>query len=154
MFAMKCSNISHAVGVVSGNMTKLGEEHGNECFSVLEAQKHKYHLQWLHDLLCGYVDSKDLDKKRPTSGYVSDECKDLLGKFGQVHDTMFCGGRSIVHLTNRPTYQNGTMHHFARHAIDGGGVVHTEASCVDMFMKPALLETLHWSVASLGLQKR
>jgi hypothetical protein len=114
MFAMECSNISHAVGVVSGHMEKPGEEHGNECFSILEAQKHKYHLQWLHDLVCGYVDSEDLDKKRPTSGYVSHECKDLLGKFGQVHDMVFCGGRSIVHLTNRPTYQNGTMHHFVR----------------------------------------
>jgi len=81
VFVMKCSNISHAVGVVSGHMEKPGEEHGNECFNILEAQKHKYHLQWLHDLVYGYVDPEDLDKKRPTSGYVLQECKDLLGKF-------------------------------------------------------------------------
>jgi hypothetical protein len=79
---------------------------------------------------------------------------DLLGKFGQVQSMVFCGGRSIVHLTNRPTYQNGTMHHFVRQVTDGGGVVHTEASCADMFTKPVLLEKLRWSVASLGLQKR
>jgi hypothetical protein len=37
MFAMECSNISHVVGVVSGHyMEKPGEDHGNECFSVLE----------------------------------------------------------------------------------------------------------------------
>jgi hypothetical protein len=37
MFAMKCSNISHVVGVVSGHVEKPGEEHGNECFNILEA---------------------------------------------------------------------------------------------------------------------
>ena len=47
MFAMKCSNISHIVGVVSRHMEKPGEEHGDECFNILEAHKHKYHLQWL-----------------------------------------------------------------------------------------------------------
>ena len=40
-------NISHAVGVVSRHMAKPCEEHGNGCFSILEAHKHKYHLQWL-----------------------------------------------------------------------------------------------------------
>jgi hypothetical protein len=85
------------------------------------------------DLVCGYVDSGDLDKRRSTSGYVSHECKDLLGKFGQVQDRVFCGGQSIVHLTNSPTYQNWTRHHFVRHVTDGGGVVHTGENCVDMF---------------------
>jgi hypothetical protein len=44
MFAMECSSISHAVGVVSGHMEKLGKEHGNGCFV---SEKHEYHLQWL-----------------------------------------------------------------------------------------------------------
>ena len=44
MFAMECSNISHVVGVVSEHMEKLGEEHGNECFSIIEAHNYKYHL--------------------------------------------------------------------------------------------------------------
>jgi hypothetical protein len=26
----------------------------------------------------------------------------------KVHDEVFCGGQSVVHLTNSPTYQNGT----------------------------------------------
>jgi len=47
MFAMECSNISRAIGVVSGHMEKLGEEYGNGFFDILEAHKHKYHLQWL-----------------------------------------------------------------------------------------------------------
>jgi hypothetical protein len=38
---------------------------------------------------------------------------------------MFCGVQSIVHLTNCPTYQNGTMCHFVRQVIDGGGMIHT-----------------------------
>jgi hypothetical protein len=38
MFAMECSNISHAVGVVSGHMEKPGKEHGNGCFGILEAR--------------------------------------------------------------------------------------------------------------------
>jgi hypothetical protein len=92
-------------------------------------------------LVCGY-DSRDLDKRRPTSGYVSQECKDRLGKFGQVRDKVFCGGRSIVHLNNYLRYQNGTMHHFVRQVTDGGGVVHIGASCAYMFMKPVLLEKL------------
>ena len=71
MSTMECSNISHVVGVVSGHMAKPGEDHGNGCFSIIEAQKHKYHLQWLHDLVRGYADSEGLDKKIPTSGYVS-----------------------------------------------------------------------------------
>jgi hypothetical protein len=107
----------------------------------------------LHDLVYGYVDSKDLEKKIPTSSYVSHECKDLLGKFGQVHDMVLCDGRSIMYLNNHPSYQNETMHHFVRHVIDGDGVVHTEASCADMFIKPVLLEKMWWSVASVGLQK-
>jgi hypothetical protein len=37
------------------------------------------------------------------------ECKDLLGKFGQVQDKVLCGDRSILNLTNGPTYQNGTL---------------------------------------------
>jgi hypothetical protein len=37
MFAMACSNISHAVGVVSGHMENGGKEHGNGCFYNLEA---------------------------------------------------------------------------------------------------------------------
>ena len=59
------------------------------------------------DLVCGY-DSRDLDKRRPTPSYVFQECKDLLGKFGQVHDVVFHGGQSVVHLNNNLTYQNGT----------------------------------------------
>jgi hypothetical protein len=32
MFAMKCSNISHVVGIVNGHMEKPGKEHGNGSF--------------------------------------------------------------------------------------------------------------------------
>jgi hypothetical protein len=108
----------------------------------------------LHDLSYGYVDSKDLEKKIPISSYVTYECKDILGKFGQVHDMMFCGGRSIVHLTNRPVYQNGTMHHFVRHVIDRFEVVHTKEICGEIFTESILLEKLQWSVDSLSLQMR
>jgi hypothetical protein len=34
MIVMECSNISHAVGVVSGHMEKPGKEHGNGCFGI------------------------------------------------------------------------------------------------------------------------
>jgi hypothetical protein len=44
----------------------------------------------------------------PTLGYVFQDSKDLLGKFGQVHDEVFCGSQSVVHLTNNLAYQNGT----------------------------------------------
>ena len=44
MIAMEMVSISHAVGVVTRNMEKPSEEHGNECFNILEAHKHKYHL--------------------------------------------------------------------------------------------------------------
>jgi hypothetical protein len=37
MFAMECSNISHAVGVFSRYMAKPGKENGNGCFGILEA---------------------------------------------------------------------------------------------------------------------
>jgi hypothetical protein len=36
IFVMKCSNISHAVGVVNGHMEKPRKEHGNGCFGILE----------------------------------------------------------------------------------------------------------------------
>jgi len=62
MFAMECLNISHVVGVVSGHMSKLGEENGNECLNILEGLKHNYHLYWLHDLVYGCVYSEDLEK--------------------------------------------------------------------------------------------
>jgi hypothetical protein len=92
-----------------------------------------------------------LEKRISTLGYVSHECKDLLGKFGQVQDKMLCGSQSVVYLTNSLAYQNGTRHHFVRQVTDGGRVVHTGASCVDMFTKPNLLEKLRWSLTSLGL---
>jgi hypothetical protein len=38
MYVMECSSISHAVGVVSGHMEKLGKEHENGCLGILEAQ--------------------------------------------------------------------------------------------------------------------
>jgi hypothetical protein len=82
------------------------------------------------------------------------ECKGLLGKLGKVQEKVFCGGRSIVNLTNRLAYQNGTMHHFVRQVIDGGRMVHIGANCEDMFRKPILLEKLWWCVGSLGLQQR
>jgi hypothetical protein len=47
------------------------------------------------------------------------ECKDLLGKFGHVHDVVFRGGQSVVHLTNSVAYQNGQVHQFIRHVTDG-----------------------------------
>jgi hypothetical protein len=34
MIEMECSNISHAVGVVSGHMEKPGKDHGNGCFGI------------------------------------------------------------------------------------------------------------------------
>jgi hypothetical protein len=126
-------SISHAVGVVSRHMEKPGEEHGNGCFSILEAQSTSITYNGCSDLVCGY-DSGDLDKRRPTSGYVLQECKDLLGKFGQVQDEVFCGGQSVVHLTNSPVYQNGQVHRFIRHVTDGGRMVHTGANRADMFM--------------------
>jgi hypothetical protein len=69
------------------------------------------------DLVCGYVDLDlvgYLDKRRSTLGYVLHECRDVLGKFGQVHDKVFCDGKSVMHLTNNTMYQNGTRHHFVR----------------------------------------
>jgi hypothetical protein len=52
-------------------------------------------------------------------------------------------------------YQNGTIHHFVRQGIHGGGVVHIEKNCVSMFTKLVLLEKLQWSVAKVmkGLGK-
>ena len=35
-----------------------------------------------------------------------EECKALLGKFVHVHDVVFCGGQSVVHLTNNIVYKN------------------------------------------------
>jgi hypothetical protein len=136
MFVMECSrlDISHAVGVVSGHMENPGKEHWEWVLRYLRGTSITY--SGCSVLVCGYVDSYlagDLDKRRSTSGYVSHECKDLLGKFGQVQDKVFCGSQSVVHLTNNPTYQNGTRHHFVRQVTDGGGVVHTRANCVDMF---------------------
>ena len=40
--------------------------------------------------------------------FLLTEYKDLLGKFGQVHDVVFCGGQNVVHLTNNPMYQSRT----------------------------------------------
>jgi hypothetical protein len=77
MFAIKCSrlDISHTDGVVSGHMVN---------------PKHwKWDLEYLTGTVCGYVNlylPGDLDKRRSTLGYVLHECKDLLGKFGQVQD--------------------------------------------------------------------
>jgi hypothetical protein len=83
------------------------------------------------DLVCGY-DSRDLDKRRPTPGYVFQECKDLLGKFGQVHDEVFYGSQSVLHLTNSPAYQNGQMHRFISQVTNGGRMVHIGANRADM----------------------
>jgi hypothetical protein len=47
---------------------------------------------------------------------------------------VFCGGQSVVHLTNNPAYQNGQVHRFIRQVIDGGRMVHTRANRADMFM--------------------
>ena len=87
-----------------------------------------------NDLVRGYVDSGDLDKRVSTSGYVSHECKDLLGNFGQVQYTMFYCSQNVMHLANYLAYQNGTRNHFVRHVTDGYGVVHTGPNYVDMFM--------------------
>jgi hypothetical protein len=115
MFAMKCSrlDISHAIGVVSGHMENT--EHWKWVLQYLRGTSITYN--GCSDLVYGYVDSDlagDLDKRRSTLGYVSHECKDLLGKFGQVQDKMLCGSQSVVYLTNCLTYQNGTRHHFVR----------------------------------------
>jgi hypothetical protein len=125
MYVMKWSDISHAVGVVSGYMENPGKA---VKWVLWYFRGMSITYNGCSDLVCGYVDSElagDLDKRRSTSGYVLHECKDLLGKFGQVQDKVFCGSQSVVHLTNNPVYQNGTMHHFVRHVTDGGGVVHT-----------------------------
>jgi hypothetical protein len=92
MFVMKCSrlDISHAVGVVSGHMEN--PEHWKWVLRYLRGTSITY--SGCGDLVCGY-DSRDLDKRRPTSGYVSQECKDLLGKFGQVQDKVFCGVEAL-----------------------------------------------------------
>jgi len=104
---------------------------------------------------CVYLDiAGDLDKRRSTSGYVKHECKDVLGKFGQVFDKVFCGSQSVVYLTNSLAYQNDTMHHFVISHNNGGGSVHTQENCANMFMKPIWLENSWWCLASPVLQKR
>jgi hypothetical protein len=35
---MKCSNISHAIGVVSGHMEKPSKYYGNGCLGIVEAR--------------------------------------------------------------------------------------------------------------------
>jgi hypothetical protein len=32
----------------------------------------------------------------------------IFQEFGKVQDEMFCGGKSVVHLTSSPSCQNGT----------------------------------------------
>jgi hypothetical protein len=71
-------SILHAVCVVSGHMEKLGREH---------------------------VEIKIFGQEE-TYGYLLQECKDLLGKFGQVYYKMLCGGKRIVHLSNCLAFQN------------------------------------------------
>jgi hypothetical protein len=34
MVEMECSNISHVVGVVNGNMENQSKEHGDRCFGI------------------------------------------------------------------------------------------------------------------------
>ena len=75
-----------------------------------------------------------MDERISTSSYVLKECKDLLGKFGQVHDVVFRGGQSVVYLTNSQVYQNGQVHQFIRHVTDGGKMVHTRVNHANMFM--------------------
>jgi len=70
------------------------------------------------------------------------ECKDLLGKFGQVEDKVFFGGQIIVHLTNSLVFQNGEMHHFVINVIYGGRMTHTGENHANIFTYPVLLENL------------
>jgi hypothetical protein len=82
MFAMECSNISYVVVVFSGHMENIGKRAWKWVLWYLRSTSITY--IGCSDLVCGYVDLGYLDKRRSTSGYVSQECKDLLGKFGQV----------------------------------------------------------------------
>jgi len=34
MIVMECSSVSHEIGVFSGHMEKIGEEHGCGCFGI------------------------------------------------------------------------------------------------------------------------
>jgi len=82
MFSMKCSrvDISHAVDVVSGHMEN--PEHWKWVLWYL-SRGTSITYSGCGDLVYGY-NSGYLDKKIPSSDYVSQECKDLLGKIGQV----------------------------------------------------------------------
>jgi hypothetical protein len=87
MFAIKCSrlDISHTDGVVSGHM--VNPKHWKWDLEYLTGTCITY--SGCIALVCGYVNLDlpgDLDKRRSTLGYVLHECKDLLGKFGQVQD--------------------------------------------------------------------
>jgi hypothetical protein len=62
-------SISHVVGVVNRHMKKPGEEHGDGCFKHISTI---ITYNGCSDLVYGY-DSRDLDKRRPTSGYVLQE---------------------------------------------------------------------------------
>ena len=70
--------ISHAVGVVSKHMEKIGEDHGNGCFKHISTI---FTYSGCSDLVSGY-DSWDLENRGPTSCYVLQECKDVLGRIG------------------------------------------------------------------------
>jgi len=77
MYAMKLSDISHAVGVVSRYMENPVKE-VKWVFFYLWGMCITY--SGCNVLAYDYVDSKiagDFDKRRSTSGYFSHECKDL-----------------------------------------------------------------------------
>lgn len=90
--------------------------------------------------------------------------KGFIGEFGRLQDNikLFCDSQSAIHLAKNPAYNSKSNHipikyHFVRQVITERGVslqkVHTKENYVDMFMKPVLLEKLHWCLVSLGLRR-
>jgi len=88
----------------------LIHEHENGC---LKHRSTSITYSGCNDLVYGY-DSWYLDKRRPTSSYVFQGWKDLLGKFGLVQEEVFYGYQGLVHLTNSTEYKNGQVYRFIR----------------------------------------
>jgi hypothetical protein len=70
--------------------------------------------------------------------------KGPFGYFGQSEGFVLCGSQSLVHLTHSSAYLNWAWYHFVTHVTNGGGVLHIQASCADMFFGTSIEEKL-WS---------
>jgi hypothetical protein len=56
---MECSNISHVVCVVIGDMEKPGKQHPNRVLWYIRRTSITYSV--CNDLVCGYVDSLEVE---------------------------------------------------------------------------------------------